>query len=46
MGFSSVGVWGSERLGKKNFLGLDFEKYMKILMKFFNIFSLKKSKFF
>jgi hypothetical protein len=37
-GFSFVGVWGLERLGKKNFLGLDESKYMKILIKFFDFF--------
>lgn len=41
-----LGFGAREDLVKKNFLGLDKSKYMKILMKFFDFFSLKKSKFF
>lgn len=37
-----LGFGARKDLVKKNFLGLDESKYMKILMKFFGFFSLKK----
>ena len=41
-----LGFGVREDLVKKFFWGLSESKYMKILMKFFDFFSLKKSKFF
>ena len=40
-----LGFGAREDLVKKFFLGLSESKYMKILIKFFYFFSLKKSKF-